>query len=111
MRWAPWETLATGLHDANVEMISILEAAGREEERAGGAKASDARAAANAPTVLTLMVATTKMPGDQLVAQLWFAELKWKEYALLQRLHLLDHRTQMKKLIAACAGGDGRASG
>jgi hypothetical protein len=106
--WAPWETLATGLHDANVEMISILEAAGREEERSGGAKTS---AAANAPTVLTLMVATTKLPGDQLVAQLWFAELKWKEYALLQRLHLLDHRTQMKKLIAACAGGANKASG
>jgi hypothetical protein len=49
-------------------------------------------------------VANTKLPNDQLVAQLWFAELDWKEYALLQRLHLLDHRTQMKKLIAAGAG-------
>ena len=95
--WAPWATLVGGLHDANVEMIAILETAAREEERSGGAEISDV------PTVLTLMVATTKLPNDELVAQLWFAELKWKEYALLQRLHLLDHRTQMKKLIAACA--------
>ena len=36
------------------------------------------------------------------VPQLFLAELRWKEYALLQRLHLLDHRTQMHKLIAAC---------
>jgi hypothetical protein len=57
------------------------------------------------------MVATTKLADDQLVAQLWFAELDWKEYALLQRLHLLDHRTQMKKLIAACVGGASGAAG
>jgi hypothetical protein len=100
--WAPWATLVGGLHDANVEMIAILETAAREEERSSGGKASDAEP--TAPTVLTLMVATTKLPNDELVAQLWFAELKWKEYALLQRLHLLDHRTQMKKLIAACGG-------
>ena len=30
--WAPWQTLAAGLHDANVEMIAILEGAGRDEE-------------------------------------------------------------------------------
>jgi hypothetical protein len=92
----------TGLHDANMEMIAIMESAAREEEKSG-AKVSDAASRENAPTVLTLMVATTKLPNDELVAQLWFAELLWKEYALLQRLHLLDHRTQMKKLMAACA--------
>ena len=101
--WTPWATLVGGLHDANVEMIAILESAARDEERSGGAKNSGAAHNASTPTVLTLMVATTKLPNDQLSAQLWFAELSWKEYALLQRLHLLDHRTQMKKLIAACA--------
>jgi DinB superfamily len=99
--WAPWSTLMTGLHDANVEMIAIMESAAREEEKSGGTKVSNSGSAP--PTVLTLMVATTKLPNDELVAQLWFAELRWKEYALLQRLHLLDHRTQMKKLMAACA--------
>src|SRR5580700_84981 len=101
--WAPWSTLMTGLHDANMEMIAIMESAAREEERSGAAKISNSGSAP--PTVLTLMVATTKLPNDELVAQLWFAELLWKEYALLQRLHLLDHRTQMKKLIAACTSG------
>jgi hypothetical protein len=32
--------------------------------------------------------------------QIYFAELQWREYALLQRLHLLDHRTQVKNLHA-----------
>ncbi len=103
--WAPWATLVGGLRDANVEMIAILESAAREEERSGGENNLDA------PTVLTLMVATTKLANDELVAQLWFAELKWKEYALLQRLHLLDHRTQMKRLMAACAGEHREATG
>lgn len=101
--WAPWATLVGGLHHANAEMIAILESAARDEERSADAKNSADGSTSTAPTVLTLMVATTKLPNDELVAQLWFAELKWKEYALLQRLHLLDHRTQMKKLMTACA--------
>jgi hypothetical protein len=109
--WAPWQTLVGGLHDANVEMIAVLEGAARDEERLASGRDSKAGVSGDAPTVLTLMVATTKMPDDELVAQLWFAELKWKEYALLQRLHLLDHRTQMKKLIAACSVGASGAAG
>ncbi len=109
--WAPWQTLAAGLHDANVEMIAVLEAAARDEERLAGGENSDTQPTTPAPTVRTLVVATTKLPDDQLEAQLWFAELYWKEYALLQRLHLLDHRTQMKKLIAACAGATSGATG
>ncbi len=101
--WALWQTLVAGLHDANAEMIAILESAARDEERLARGGPSDTPATTSAPTVCTLMVANTKQSDDQLVAQLWFAELDWKEYALLQRLHLLDHRTQMKKLIAACA--------
>jgi hypothetical protein len=37
--------------------------------------------------------------------QILFAELGWKEYALVQRLHLLDHRNQIKKLREALAAG------
>ncbi len=102
--WAPWPTLVTGLHDANAEMIAILESAARGEERIARGEPSDTQATTSAPTVCTLLVANAKLADGQLVAQLWFAELDWKEYALLQRLHLLDHRTQMKKLITACAG-------
>ena len=36
------------------------------------------------------------------------AELAWQEYALVQRLHLLDHRTQVRKLRAALAAPAGR---
>jgi|ERR1039458_2386956 hypothetical protein len=108
--WAPWATLVGGLHDANVEMIAILESAARDEDRRGGAENSNVPRTADARTVCTLVVANTKLPNDQLVAQLWFAELDWKEYALLQRLHLLDHRTQMKKLIAVCAGAVSEAT-
>jgi hypothetical protein len=32
---------------------------------------------------------------------LFSAELGWKEYALVQRLHLLDHRNQVRKIRAA----------
>jgi hypothetical protein len=103
--WAPWQTLVAGLHDANVEMIAILESAARDEDRLDKGKTPGTQTTMDAPTVCTLMVANTKLADDQLAAQLWFAELSWKEYALLQRLHLLDHRTQMKQLMAACAGG------
>jgi hypothetical protein len=103
--WAPWPTLVAGLHDANVEMIAILESTSRDEDRLGNASSPDVSRTKFAPTVCTLVVANTKLPDDQVVPQLWFAELYWKEYAVLQRLHLLDHCTQMKKLIAACACG------
>jgi hypothetical protein len=50
-----------------------------------------------------VVVALEKLEGGTARPQIFFAELRWKEYALLQRLHLLDHRTQVKKLRAACA--------
>lgn len=33
--------------------------------------------------------------------QIFAVELGWKEYALVQRLHLIDHRNQIKKLKEA----------
>jgi hypothetical protein len=109
--WAPWPTLVAGLHDANQEMIAILEAASRGADRFAGGEPSNTRPPTVAPTVCTLVVANTKLAEDRLVAQLFFAELDWKEYALLQRLHLLDHRTQMKKLVVACAGAGSEPTG
>lgn len=87
--WAPWETLVEDLHHANQSMIEVLE------------HASDAPPPASDPTVRTLLVALTAQPGGETGSQLWFADLPWKQYALLQRLHLLDHRTQVRNLIAA----------
>jgi hypothetical protein len=87
-QWAPWDLLQEELQDANRAMLDVLEGAG------------DA-APVNAPTVKTVMVALRKFDDGRSEPQIFFAELGWKEYALLQRLHLLDHRTQVKKLRAA----------
>jgi DinB superfamily len=109
--WAPWPTLVAGLHDANSEMIAVLESASVDANWLVSGQHSNTGPPEAAPTVCTLVVANTKLADDQLIAQLFIAELNWKEYALLQRLHLLDHRTQMKKLIAACAGAVSEATG
>jgi hypothetical protein len=89
--WAPWSELVEGLHDANRSLIELLEPESLEPPREG------------APTVKTIMVATCQLADGTRGPQIWVEELRWKEYALLHRLHLLDHRTQIKKLRAALA--------
>jgi hypothetical protein len=86
--WAPWETLVAELRDANRAMLELL------------ATAPDDGATVEAPTVRTVVVALRKLDDGSTKPQIFFAELGWKEYALLQRLHLLDHRTQIRKLRA-----------
>lgn len=92
-QWAPWELLVEELHQANLAMMEVLEAA------------SDHPSDGNAPTVRTVMVALRKLENTSTEPQIFFVELTWKEYALLQRLHLLDHRRQVKELHAAAAAG------
>ena len=97
-QWAPYGLLVQELHAANQAMIELLENV--PEEPTSG----------TAPTVRTVMVTLSKLEDGQMAPQIYFAELGWKEYALLQRLHLLDHRTQVKKLHAAAkASGAVRA--
>jgi hypothetical protein len=76
-------------------MITLLEAASEEPP--------------SSPTVKTLVVTLRATAGAAAAAQLYFAELEFKEYALLQRLHLLDHRTQIKKLRASLAAASAPA--
>lgn len=90
-QWAPWELLADELRDANRAMIEVLEGS------------SDSTQPENAPTVRTVVVALRKRDDGRTEPQIFFAELRWKEYALLQRLHLIDHRRQLKDLQAALA--------
>ena len=52
----------------------------------------------SAPTVKTVMVTLRALADGTMGPQIYFLEIQWKEYALLQRLHLLDHRTQVKNL-------------
>jgi hypothetical protein len=91
--WAPWRELVTGLQIANEEMIALLQTATRAND--------EGTVAGTAPTARTILVANRTMPDGQVGPQIFVVELGWKEYALVQRLHLLDHRTQIKKLLAA----------
>ena len=88
-QWASWDLLVEGLRDTNRAMIEVLESA------------TGQASPGNAVTVRTVVVALRKFEDGRTEPQIFFAELEWKEYALLQRLHLLDHRTQVKKLHAA----------
>lgn len=90
-QWAPWELLIEDLHAANQAMIDLL------------VSVSEEAVSQNAPTVKTVMVTLRALPDGTTGPQIYFAEVGWKEYALLQRLHLLDHRTQIKKLRTCCA--------
>jgi hypothetical protein len=90
-QWAPWELLIEELHTANQAMLELLQSA------------PEGPAIPNAPTVKTVMVTLRALPDGGTGPQIYFVELPWKEYALLQRLHLLDHRTQVKKLHASIA--------
>jgi len=90
-QWAPWNLLVEDLHAANRAMVGVLDGAADP-------------ISSDAPTVRTVMVALRKIEEARTEPQLWFSELNWKEYALLQRLHLLDHRTQVKKLHAPITG-------
>ena len=90
--WAPWAELLDGLSSANEEMSAQLAATtGAEAARVTGSTA----------TARTILLANRRTPDGRVVPEMFVAELDWREYALVQRLHLLDHRTQVKKLRAA----------
>lgn len=55
---------------------------------------SDARA----PLV---MVVDVPGPDGRLMPEHWIEELDWKAYAVVWRLHVLDHLKQAKKILAA----------
>ncbi|MGH7321519.1 MAG: DinB family protein [Candidatus Rokuibacteriota bacterium] len=80
--WAPWEELVEGLQSANAEFDILL------------AGAVESETPAEAPTARAILVVTGRL-------ETFSAELRWKEYALVQRLHLLDHRTQVRNIRAA----------
>lgn len=84
----PWREVVEGLREASAALDAVLaEAAGRGEGDEGG------------PTAPAILTTGTPDPGSE--AELFAAELTWKEYALVQRLHFLDHREQIRRLRAA----------
>lgn len=91
--WAPWAELVNGLRSADAELIAVL-AAGPGEF-----------SGADAPRARTVLVASRTGEDSRKVSQTFLANLGWKEYALVQRFHMLDHCTQIKNLQKAIAGG------
>ena|SRR5579862_1248181 len=87
--WAPWPELVDGLRSANQELTGLLDAAPDD--------------AAPEPTARSILVVDRTLPDGRTGPQIFAVELGWKEYALVQRLHLLDHRNQIKKLREALA--------
>ena len=87
----PWPELVEGLREASAALDAVLAEAGRRPPVDGQA--------ATASTILT-----TGVPAPGSEAELFAAELTWKEYALVQRLHFLDHREQIRRLRAALGG-------
>jgi hypothetical protein len=83
----PWSELVAGLREATAALDAVL--AGAAD---AGPEAADG--AATAPAILT----TAPAEGEP---ALFAAELTWKEYALVQRLHFLEHRAQLRRLRAA----------
>ncbi len=78
---ASWQELLDGLRSANQALIDLLADAPGAAEEAG-------------VTARTILVVNR---------QIFPVDLDWKQYALVQRLHLLEHRTQVKKLLGALA--------
>jgi len=87
--WAPWAELIDGLRSANRELIGLLEAVSDESVIPSGL------------TARTILVVNRANPNGPAATQIFSAELSWKEYALVQRLHLIDHRNQIRKLREA----------
>lgn len=50
------------------------------------------------PTVRAILVVPRPLADGTVEPETFAAELDWKAYALVQRLHLLEHRTQVRRL-------------
>jgi hypothetical protein len=83
--WVPWVALMDGLKSANQELITLLASISDENAVPVGA---------TAPSILVIH-------REPSATQIFSVALNWKEYALAQRLHLIDHRNQIQRLREA----------
>jgi hypothetical protein len=84
----PWDELKGGLAEANAELATLLGRAAQQAPAPG-------------PGIRTILVINRTLPDGSVEPEYFDAELGWKGYALTARLHLLDHRTQVRKLLRA----------
>ena len=89
--WTSWTELSEGMRSANTELVGLLETV------------SDESAVPSGTTVRSILVIHRAGPDSHGKPQIFASELGWREYALVQRLHLIDHRSQIKKLREAQA--------
>ncbi|MGH2392430.1 MAG: DinB family protein [Candidatus Limnocylindria bacterium] len=83
----PWPWLSGELARVHQDILETLDAVSADFE-------SDARA----PLV---MVINVPGPAGGFTPEHWIEELDWKAYAVVWRLHALDHLGQAKKVLAA----------
>jgi DinB family protein len=84
----PWADLKEELAEANALFGTLLGLAARQAPAAG-------------LTIRTILVINHMLTDGTVEPEIFDAELGWKGYALTARLHLLDHRTQVRKLLRA----------
>jgi hypothetical protein len=84
----PWSELLAGVREASAAVDAVLEPLG--PSWAG-------------PAALTVPAILVAGPGAGAPGTPFTAELTWKEYALVLRLHFLDHREQVRQGRAAPA--------
>jgi len=82
----PYGDLVGALKAVHREVLDVL------------AAAPDGMTAARAPVI---MVINVKESDGRDVPLHWIEELDWKAYAVIFRLHVLDHLTQAKKILRA----------
>jgi hypothetical protein len=87
--WAPWQELLGGLRSANDEFDAVL------------ATSLDGADRPLPAAVRTVLVVNQTAADGRSRQETFTVDLGCKEYVLLQRLHVLDHRTQIRKLREA----------
>jgi hypothetical protein len=85
----PWPDLLNDLKRVQAEAVEVL------------AEAPDRPTDARAPVV---MVINVKEADGREQPLHWIEELDWKAYAIIFRLHVLDHLNQAKKVLKALRG-------
>jgi len=84
-----WPELRDALKRVQAEAVEVLEAAPDSP--------TDARAA-------VVMVINVKREDGSVEPLHWIEELDWKAYAIIFRLHVLDHLNQAKKVLRGVRG-------
>ena len=82
----PWADLVSDLIRAQAEVLSILDAVSTESV-----------GAARAPVI---MVINAREADGREQPLHWVEEVDWKAYAIIFRLHVLDHLNQVRKTLA-----------